>query len=225
MMKKVDCVARSALVLALAAGSISVAAATDSGPYIGVNVGQSKADISDEPSGLFNVLSSSTTDDTDTAWALSAGYRFNPVLALEVAYNDLGKSTFTETGSRTVSFPPYTGTLSGNASVKGASAALIAAIPINQWELFVRAGAFFAKTKIESQASVRTLITPVQTASASDSESANTTEFMAGVGVGYTIADHYHVKLEWTKIPKVGDEEKTGETDVSVLSAGFQYRF
>lgn len=224
MMKKVSCMARTTLVAALAAGSISAVAASESGPYVGVNLGQSKGDVSYEPSGLFNVLSSSATDDTDTAWALSFGYRFNPILAVELAYNDLGEYTFSETGTRTLT-PSLTGTYSGSASVKGASAVLIAAVPFNQWELFVRAGALFAKTEIDDRLAVRTLTPPAQTVNASASDSVSSTEFLAGLGLGYTIADHYHVKLEWTKIPKVGDEDKTGEADVSVLSAGFQYRF
>ncbi len=215
---------RSAVAISFALWASPQVFAADSGAYVGLSYGQSKSDITEDDSGFFNVLASTTTDNSDTAWALAFGYRFNPGVAIELAYNDLGESTFSESGTDTT-FPAITGTLSGSASVKGPSVALIGAIPISNWELFGKLGVLAAKTEIEARFTGRTLTSPVQSFNISERLSASTVEVLVGLGVGYTIAEHYHLKFEWTKVPNVGDEEETGESDVSVLALGFQYRF
>jgi hypothetical protein len=43
--------------------------------------------------------------------------------------------------------------------------------------------------------------------------------------MGYTFGDHFHVRVDWMTVPDAGDEEKTGEGDVTLMTAGFQYRF
>ncbi len=69
------------------------------GPYAGASLGISNADGSagelDEELAERGHTSSSTLDDTDTAWKVWAGYRFERPLALEAGYAELGQVTST----------------------------------------------------------------------------------------------------------------------------------
>jgi OOP family OmpA-OmpF porin len=211
-------VSRTAAVLALAISA--AASATESGFYLGANYGQSMFSVEQGEIGIFAVTTSSSIDDSDTAWSISAGYRFNPYLGVELAYRDLGQVTIVETG--TSSFPTLSGRINGSVGATGTSVVLVGTLPFNKFEFFGKLGAMFAKTDLD------VLVTITQggvTQSGSDGTSANTTETVAGLGVGYSFTDHVYMKLEWERIPEVGDQDETGEGDVGILSLGFQYRF
>src|SRR5512139_1934709 len=108
------------------------------GPYIGASVGQAWVDASaGEIEAAFAtddgfVASGTTIDDSDTGWKAFAGYRFNPYLALEGGYVDLGKATFTTTIASAP--PPYDGLtpfqIHGTAEATGVNLVAIAGVPL-----------------------------------------------------------------------------------------------
>lgn len=65
----------------------------DKGGFIGVSIGQVKVDVS---ASDFNdgSLISQDLDDTDTAWKLFGGYRFNKNFAIEGGFADGGEVKF-----------------------------------------------------------------------------------------------------------------------------------
>ena len=83
---------RSLLAVAMVAlggiSSISYAAENPSGVYLGAGVGQFNVQI-DDINQTDNAIQ--RLDDNDAAWKAFVGYRFNPYIALEAAYIDLGK--------------------------------------------------------------------------------------------------------------------------------------
>ncbi|MHB1241067.1 MAG: hypothetical protein ACYC18_11270 [Gammaproteobacteria bacterium] len=82
--------------------------------YVGVNLGQSDwhASSGDLDAALAGagVTAISSVDDTDFAYKLFAGYRFNPNFALEGGYVDLGSLRFVSN----VLVPPPGGVASGD---------------------------------------------------------------------------------------------------------------
>jgi hypothetical protein len=201
--------------------------AKDSGVYLGVNAGKSHIDVGDVSQGFASVPTTFSKNESGTALAFALGYRFNPFIALEGAYADYGKATVTADHGFTIANATFTN-IDANVAMKGSVAALVLSVPAGNWEFSTRLGAYFANTKISVH--VRYLesgggFSPSVIFDRTQDISASSTETLATLGVGYTVADHYHLKLEWTRIPKVGDKEKTGEGDVTALTLGFQYRF
>ncbi|MEJ2440070.1 MAG: outer membrane beta-barrel protein [Gammaproteobacteria bacterium] len=93
----------------------SVGFAATSGPYLGLNVGQSSTDTLH------------LSDKTDTGIAAMAGYQFNQYLAVEVHYTDFGSITFQSGGS---------------SDVTGYGISVVGSYPFNNdWSAFVKLGA------------------------------------------------------------------------------------
>jgi OOP family OmpA-OmpF porin len=215
MMKNVKCLTRILVPVALMCAT-SIASAADSGFYVGLSLGEAKYDIPEGPSGLFPITTTSYSSDSDSTVGVTAGYRFNPYLGVELSYLDLGSYKFSETGR---SSAPASGALDIEASAKGVALAVTGAFPIGNFDIHAKLGGMQAKTEVSA------VVRSVTLSQVSASDSASTFETLYGVGVGYSAGAHCNFSLDWTSIPKVGDENDTGETDVSVVSFGFAYRF
>jgi hypothetical protein len=211
------------LALALTLGWALPTYAAESGAYIGFAYGNSELDLgsSSDPTGFGAPI---TTDESDTGFALSFGYRFSPYIALDGTYYDFGASTLRLARPVTVA-GILIQNISADAEVKGPALSFVGTIPAGNFELFGKLGVLFAKTELSGQVQGRTTGSPTQLLDASFSESASTTEVAVGLGMGYTFGEHFHVKLEWTQVPDAGDEEDTGEGDASLLALGLQFRF
>jgi opacity protein-like surface antigen len=132
---------------------------------------------------------------------------------------DLGTASVYATGTFTTILPqPITGRLEGEISSKGPQFSMLGSIPVKNLAFYGRLGLFMARTELTANVSTNV-------GSGSDSRSASTTAIIFGAGVGYTFLDHFYVNVDYTQYPKLGDEEETGERDVSALMLGFAYRF
>ena len=98
------------------------------------NLGKSGTEIT----GLANA----SLDDSDTTYTVRGGYRFNPYLALEVGYYDLGKYAFSGTSGSTA--------VSGTAKATSWGLSVVGILPINQFDLYARLG--FEESKLEANA-------------------------------------------------------------------------
>jgi len=206
--------------------SVSSAFATESGFYVGLNLGQSTFDVEDTVRDSFGTTAG--LDDSDTAWSLAFGYRFVPYFGVEAAYLDMGEMTFEDSGRENAgggAFYEYS--YSTSISLNGPAVSLVAAVPMQAFEFNAKLGVLFAKTELKESLSETLSVPgfPVDRYSDSFSDSSSTTETLYGLGAGYTFGDHFHVRLDWTMIPDAGDEDELGEDDVSSLTVGFQYRF
>jgi opacity protein-like surface antigen len=212
----------------LAAGSLQ--AAETSGFYVGFDVGMSRADIDKreidralvgafESVGLIVLDGDSRLEEADGTYGLIAGYRIGPYLALEAQYLWLGEPHYRAEGTITdgVFVAPAKAEVEWDS--KGAALSALGIWPLaRQWELFARAGAYFAETSTTVSLSIDGL-------QARERLSKSTTELLWGVGGTYIAGANWSVRLEYQQVPDLGDEDRTGETDVERLNLAWLYRF
>jgi opacity protein-like surface antigen len=156
---------------------------------------------------------------------LFAGYQFNPYVAVELAYMDLGDATARVSGTYT-NGDVSTGTFDGHLKFRsqGAALSVLPMYPVSEaWNIYGRLGAYVGDTKLSDGVSVVDSVAGTVTDHASVSKTK--TEFLWGAGVGYEVSRQAAIRLEYDGIPKVGDKNQTGEVDVSRVALGVDYRF
>lgn len=116
------------------------------GGYFGLSLGRSQATI-DEPRIRARLLSNGASsvsfslDESSTAFKLLGGYQFNPYLAVEGGYFNLGKFGYTANTQPA-------GSLKGQAKFQGVNLDLVGTWPLAQrWSALGRIGAQFAETR------------------------------------------------------------------------------
>jgi len=226
-MKISNALRRTACVLALSACASGTVLAKESGFYLGVNAGQSDFDVADDGIGLFNTRDETKTEHVDQSFALVAGYRFNPYIGLELSLHRLGEVEVIERGTGlTAPASTASGIARAKAGVTGPALALVGTLPVGNFEFFGKVGAMYADTKLslEIDSTFGTLPSSITGVNITSTE---TTEAMYGIGIGYAAGEDLFLKLEWTRVANVGDEDELGteEINVDVVSIGFQYRF
>ena len=136
-------------------------------------------------------------DMTDTGWKLAIGNQFNPNVALEFGYADLGDAKVSALGV----------TCKGDA--KGFGASLAGSLPVaNQFSFTGRVGLFRSDSNITCSAGAT---------SVSDSDSGTGLAF--GVGARYDITKTVGLRGEWERFD-LGDYG-----DVDMLSLGVVVKF
>jgi hypothetical protein len=195
---------RSLLAVALLAlggiSSISYAEENSSGVYLGAGVGQFNVQI-DDIDQTDNAIQ--RLDDDDAAWKAFVGYRFNPYIALEAAYIDLGK-------------PNGRSDASGSSGdyrlrLKGFAPYIIGTLPIGPVELFGKAGYYFYD--VDLRVDIDDPLAPDFDSSKSDED------FIYGVGIGATFFDHLNARLEYERI----DSDVIDDADALWLSASWRF--
>lgn len=163
--------ATAAMAVLVALGSTPALAAEDSGFYVGAGVGQfnvqidNAADVADTVGGF---------DSDDTTMKVFAGWRFNPYLAVELDYLDLGNPEDVIDGRRL------------NADINGFAPYVVGTLPVGPVELFAKAGYLFYDVKVD-----------VDDLKVIDD---NTEDFVYGGGIGVTLFEHLHTRLEYEVI-------------------------
>jgi hypothetical protein len=104
--------------------------AQDSGFYLGVDAGGSQSPSSLRFSFDQITLASRDVHTTDFSWALNAGFRFNPFVALELSYVDLGKlvASLADVADATAGQGTYA------FSAKGLRLAVVGRFPVGHWK-------------------------------------------------------------------------------------------
>src|SRR5712691_80519 len=197
--------AKKTILVLMAAFAISVPAfAADTGGYLVGMVGQTKfnQDATDT-TGLANA----SVKDTGTGIKLGGGYAFNRNLAVEAAYVDLGKATFSGTVVGV--------NVSGTAKASGPAVVAVGMLPLgNQFTLLGRLGVIDATVKADASGGGF---------SASDKATKVKTTF--GIGVAYSFSHQFAIRGDFDRYSKLGDSNTTGESDVDMISIGVVYKF
>ena len=170
----------TALALA-AAGAAHADDENPSGPYISAGLGQFDVKI-DNLEGVGDTLQELDADDS--AWKVGFGWRFNPYIALEADYVDLGNPSgnFDATGS------------SGDYDVElsGFSTYLIGSLPLGIFELSAKAGYYWHDIDLHVD------FNNVGSGNGNVIESSsNSGAFVYGIGAGATFFQHLNVKVEY----------------------------
>lgn len=229
---KLVCAIGMGLGLTFGGAAAALAQEQVAGWYIGGSIGESKIDADQdaldeefvllfEDMGASVLSGSSSIEDSDTAFALFAGYRFSPYFALEGGYQDLGVFSYRAEGQIRFLSPPgaFPVTTSIDIESSGFTFAGVASVPLaERFELHGKIGVLFADTELSVGARI------VDTGE-TIADSASSQDFFYGLGVAYRFADAWSLSLDYQLFKDVGDEETTGEEDVDLLSLGFTYRF
>lgn len=190
----------AATLLGLGSAAANAQTDNDEGLYIGGGVGQFDIEI-DGLDGLDEAFG--RLDDNDTAWQAFIGWRLNPYISLQAAYVDYGgpEDEIHTSGS------------SGNyrAELSGFAPSVIGTLPLGPVELSAKLGYYFYDLDI--RANIDRPLDP-QFKSKDSGE-----DLMYGVGVGVTVFERLHAKLEYEKI----DLDRVDDSNAFWLTG--QWRF
>ena len=216
------------LTFALLGGSFApLTVSAQSSWYLGASVGYGVIDATtgEVEQGFLSddgfVATGTTLDKTDVGWKAYLGYRFNPYLAAEGGYVDLGEASFNTT---IVSAPPGTNPappfpIHATATAKGVVLSGLAHLPLtDSFSLFAKAGLFRWQAKFTERIP-GTDITRV-------SRSEEKTDPLYGAGLQLHFTPAIAARLEWERFKDVGSGIGGREgRDVDFFSAGILVQF
>lgn len=168
------------IALALGAGALFTPAhAQEGGPYLGGALGQSK--FKQWCTGETATIRFTACDDTDVAWKLLGGYRFNRYVGVEASYVQWGEvAASLNTGAQVA------------AEQRSYGLAAVGTIPLGTgFELFGKAG--FVQTEQETR---RIFPSP-------STVDRDETEFHYGLGAKYAFSRNWALRGEWEKTDKL----------------------
>lgn len=181
---------------ALAAATLLGGTAALANPYVGVSAGRADYDI--------DTTGAVSSDTKDTGFKLYGGWMFNENFGVEASLFDLGKAQ----GAAVI---PGVGNVSGEAKARGLGVYGLAALPINDFSVFAKAG--FAYTRAE--------VSATGPFGGSDTESKFNPAF--GAGASYAFTKNIGVRAEWERfrIEYPGSQKE----DTDLISVGVTYKF
>jgi OOP family OmpA-OmpF porin len=198
----------------------SVVQAQDQGWYMGIGIGQSKAQdasCSDLDVGFPTTGASCSAKDTSTAAKLFGGYQFNQYVAFEAGYVDLGK--FTISANKPTNPFGFTADASDKASGFSIDA-------VGTWSITPQLGVLgrigFFRWTLDASATLSTQFAGGANGSASEKATGTDADF--GVGVKYDFNKSLGVRAEFQRFKSIGNDN-TGKADIDLISASFVYRF
>lgn len=211
--------ARTELAATLALLTCAFAAtAQERDAYIGFGLGHSRvqADVGaiDAAARRLGFASATTTaDETDTAWKLNLGHRYNRHFAVEAGYTDFGR--FSLGTATTGPAASAAGEIRGHALSLDA----VGIAPVNdRFSVFDKVGVQHWNLSANSVAlSGGVPTTVVSSACGSD--------WKIGLGAQYDFSRKVAVRFEWERFVNVGDSANTGCGNIDVLAIGLQYKF
>lgn len=183
--------------VALSSGAFAQAKNAETGFYIGASAGQSKVDCGD--------VSPFSCDDTDTAYKIFGGYKFNRNLAVEGGYAQLGEASVSGFG------------LSLTAEATAWDLAAVGSLPLgNNFSLFGKVGLYSGEIEVSSNVP-------------GGNGKKTTSNLTYGFGAQFDFTRNLGLRGEWqryadAKTPSTAatDEEKI---DIDVLSIGIIWKF
>lgn len=211
------------LVLAFLAASCLLAlaaevAAADSGGYIGIAAGQSRAKVDrggiDAIFTASSLTASTTIDETGTAFKIYGGYQISQNIAIEGGYSDLGKSKF-----HSIVTSGGSGTGDGEWRAYSIDISALGILPLgDQFSLFGRAGLGIWNLDFKFTASG-----PGGTGTVSESESGVSP--LLGIGATFNFTPQFSLRGEIERHFSVGKDDTTGKSDIDLITLGLQFRF
>lgn len=195
--------------------STSVMAQDAMGPYVGANVGGTRANFNNDSinnvlTGQGLIVNSSSTNNSSTGYKLFGGYQFTPNFALEGGYFDLGRFSY---GSTTIP----AGTFNGSTRVNGLNLDLVGMVPLSdKFSVLGRIGAAYAQSRANFAS---TGFVPVNTGNPSRNETA----LKLGVGIQYAITEALSLRAELERY-RISDPIRN-RGNIDMASLGLVYRF
>ena len=184
--------------LVLACCSTATMADEETGLYLGGGYGQFGLEFDD----VDDAVEDFDFDDSDQAFKLFAGWRFNPYIAAEVAYLNLGapNEDFDDGIDQGVV----------EAEIDGFAPYVVGTLPLGIFEIFARVGYLFYNVDVNLELGDDDL-------DIGDSESDEA--FVYGVGAGVVLFEHLNVRLEYEKF----EISNTDNADAYWLTAAWRF--
>ena len=202
-------------VLGTVASSWVIAQDSTTGPYIGANLGTTRAQFNNDSinstlAGQGFTVTSRTEDNSSTGYKLFGGYQLNRNFAVEGGYFDLGRFNYA------VNTTPL-GSFSSDMRVRGLNLDLVGILPLSeQFSVFGRAGAAYAQSRANF---TRTGALPLNTAPSSRNE----TNLKLGLGMQYAFTEALALRAELERYRISDPVRNRGHIDMA--SIGLVYRF
>lgn len=182
---------------AVGLGVLLAASQASAQGYIGASFGSTDAD---EGNAIPDLLTSGTVDGKDSGFKLFGGYQLNRNFALELAYVDLGKLTYS---GQFVGLP-VTG---GKLETTGFNMSAVGILPLNpSVSLFGKVGLFSWQAKARDT-----------TGGVPFSGKEDDADISFGFGGAYHLNKNFSVLAEWEQFEAIDK--------ISLLSIGVGYRF
>jgi OOP family OmpA-OmpF porin len=169
---------------ALATALPALAQGTPQSPwYLGFGAGQGHLNVSgSDLTGTGNA----SIGNTASTYTVRGGVRFNPYMAVELGYYDLGKYDF-HSGSGVAN-------VDGEAKAKSFGVSLVGIVPLQMFDLYGRIG--FARSELKINASA-----PLSATGYNNKDKQN--EATYGVGGRWMFMPNLGVFVEWMKNDKI----------------------
>jgi len=174
----------------------------------------------------------SSLDDSVSVWGAQIGYRFGKFLATEVGYAKLGEASYrlpigvTETLTNLSTGASVSGDFAAERAMQFTSAgptlSALGMMPIGQAiDLHVRAGIYLADTRVTNR------IRDVEFNTGNIAHGrvdASQTEIFGGIGGAWNINENFTLRAEYQRYLDVGDDKKTGESDIDVFNLSVLFK-
>lgn len=204
----------------------------DRAAYIDTN--NTPTDITDDIIHTFALAGAgnSSLDDSVSVWGAQLGYRWGKFFATELGYAKLGEAsyrlpvTITETVIDVDTGASASGNFVGERAMQFTSAgptiSALGLLPLGQYiDLHVRAGIYLADTRVTNR------IRDVEFNTGNISHKridASQTEIFGGIGGAWNINENFTLRVEYQKYLDVGDDKKTGESDIDVFNLSVLFK-
>lgn len=205
---------------------------SDDGVYLGVSLGQSKVKglssaindatviIQADADAFFGpgvVKAVGTSDDSSVAAKLFVGYRFNQYVSTELMYARLAQfeaKISASSGGNTFS-------ISDSWTMDSLGVTLVGDLPVSsQFALSARLGVVDTYTRDTS-----TVIDTTVPISLRNTQTAWDLSPFFGFGVRFNLSRSFSLRADYERYSKVGNNNKTGEFDIDMLTASAVYAF
>lgn len=197
------------------ASSWVIAQDSTTGPYIGANVGTTRAHFNNDSinstlAGQGFTVTSRTEDNSSTGYKLFGGYQLNRNFAVEGGYFDLGRFNYA------VNTTPL-GTFTSDTRVRGLNLDLVGLLPLtDKFSVLGRIGAAYAQSRANFTGTGAMPLTSSPT-------SRNDTNLKVGLGIQYAITEALAVRAELERY-RVSDPVRN-RGNIDMASIGLVYRF
>jgi hypothetical protein len=229
---------RAAIIAFIAlAGSVATGAAraAELGIYAGISVSmvekdsnrsvfENEAQAVDDLAAFAPQSTTSTFDTKDSSYGFVVGWRLSEHLALEGGYMDLGDVKYREhsDGVFFAPTPPEQGSLQKNidSGTSGIQVSALGILPLSyRWEVYGRGGVLIANST-EDVFVIDDLGTPGRIRF-----NQSGFDLLAGVGISFSLADIYSVRLEYQRVFDAGEDETLDAADVDLATLNVTVSF
>jgi hypothetical protein len=162
----------------------------------------------------------SSTEDSDIGYQATFGYRFNRYFAAELGLAQFGSLSSTARADMDFGNGLVPASVKLNFSAGGPIISAIGILPIGEkFELYARLGYLFCSSERELSSRVD------GQAGSFGSAKGDSQNPVYGLGFAWNISQVYAIRGEFQKLDQLGQENRTGAEDVTVIGVGLIVRF